>query len=196
MVLVMLKTWFNRSKAGKPPSRLDYSSSQPQDDTPAPTPAPQSTAQHQQQQPQKNEYSPANTPLQLLSEVATGGNPAQVSRPQSRNQYPPNLGSEWHPNQSQHQNQQPAPVYGDPNSINQMQSGYTPGSTPYGNIDPSLGVGSELDFTLGEGFEQAMGMTLGDGDFQKYFSDDAWLGAMMMDSVAGGGVGNIFDSFS
>jgi hypothetical protein len=195
MVLVMLKTWFNRSKTGKPLSRVDYCNSgqQPQqDETSAPTPGPQMMI-HQQPQ---NDYSPANTPLQLLSEIATGGNPSQASRPQSRNQYPLNPGTEWHPGQQSQQNQQQVPVYGDPNPINQMHSGYTSGPTAYGNIDPSLGVGADFDFAVGDGFEQAMGLTLGEGDFQKYFSDDAWLGAMMMDSVAGGGVGNIFDSFT
>jgi hypothetical protein len=41
-----------------------------------------------------------------------------------------------------------------------------------------------------------MGMTLGEGDFQKYFSDDAWLGAVMMDPVAFSSTGNTLDGFS
>lgn len=40
------------------------------------------------------------------------------------------------------------------------------------NIDPALGVSTDFDFNMGDGFEQAMGMTLGDGDFGRYFQDD------------------------
>ena len=40
------------------------------------------------------------------------------------------------------------------------------------NIDPAMGLGGDFDFRIGDGFEQAMGMALGDGDFGKYFQDD------------------------
>jgi len=185
MVLVMLKTWFHRSKS----SRVSFSNcsgmGQSADtETPAQTPGAISQAVQQtllQHQQPKQEYSPANTPLQLLSEVATGSNPAQASRPDSRDQFAQN--SEW----SNGPQQQYAPGQ-DPN-YNQLQ--------PYGmganggaynaNIDPALSMGNmDFDFAVGEGFEQAMGMTLGDGGFGSYFSDDSFLGAMM-DSVQGAG---------
>ena len=54
-----------------------------------------------------------------------------------------------------------------------------------GNLDPALGM--EFGYAMGDGFEQAMGMTLGFGDFgERYFSDDAFLGTIM-DSVGGNG---------
>jgi len=86
MVLVMLKTWFHRSKSGRLPGRpgeggLDQAA------TPAASSLPSAQQAHLQEV--KREYSPANTPLQLLSEVATGG---QISRPNSRNQFVQN---EW-----------------------------------------------------------------------------------------------------
>jgi len=58
-----------------------------------------------------------------------------------------------------------------------------------GNIDPSLGM--DLSYSMGDGFEQAIGLTLGVGDFATYFSDDTFFGSLM-DSV-GGGPG--FDGF-
>jgi hypothetical protein len=47
-------------------------------------------------------------------------------------------------------------------------------------------LGMELGYTMGDGFEQAMGMTLGGvGDFGTYFSDDTFFSSIM-DSVGGG----------
>jgi hypothetical protein len=187
MVLVMLKTWFHRSKGGKLTAvKLEsiwQSSQNPEGQTPAPTPAPSgpmiaaASVLQQQQQP---DYSPANTPLQLLSEVATGGTP----RPESRNQYNSN---EWHQTQSQipqpqQQLQPPAPQQqqqqgpfgynNDTNPTNQIPASYGMMYGPLSNIDPSLGMPQDFDFAIGDGFEQAMGITLGDGDFGKYFQDD------------------------
>jgi hypothetical protein len=185
MVLVMLKTWFHRSKSTRGNAPLCPGMGQPTDtDTPAQTPGPGSQAAQQallQHQQPKTEYSPANTPLQLLSEVATGSNPAQASRPDSRNQFAQN--SEW-----SNGSQQPYPSGQDPN-YNQMQPyGMAANGGAYNaNIDPALSMGNmDFDFAVGEGFEQAMGMTLGDGGFGGYFSDDYFLGAMM-DSVQGAG---------
>jgi hypothetical protein len=181
MVLVMLKTWFHRSKGGKlAAAKVDsiwHQAPNAEGETPAQTPAPSGALISQPsllQQQQQTDYSPANTPLQLLSEVATGGTP----RPESRNQYSSNG---WHQNNqqaSQPQQQQP-PVpqqvpfnFNDPNSTNQMPTGYNMMYGPMGNIDPNLGIPQDFDFSIGDGFEQAMGITLGDGDFGKYFQDD------------------------
>jgi len=60
-----------------------------------------------------------------------------------------------------------------------------------GNLDPSLGLlpSMDLDMNVGEGFE--LSMTLSDGEFGKYFSDDAFFGAMI--SSLGSGLDG-FDS--
>ncbi len=192
MVLVMLKTWFHRSKGGKlAVAKADSMWQQPpnaEGETPAQTPATAGTLTSQplllaqQQQP---EYSPANTPLQLLSEVATGGTP----RPESRNQYSSN---EWQQNnqqasqaqQQQQQQQQPAALqqaafsFNDPNSANQLPAGYSMMYGPMSNIDPNLGIPQDFDFSIGDGFEQAMGISLGDGDLGKYFQDDVSFPAL------------------
>jgi hypothetical protein len=106
-----------------------------------------------------------------LSEVATGGTP----RPESRNQH---NSTEWHQSQPQI-SQPPAPqqqqgsfAYNDANATNQIPAGYNMMYGPLSNIDPSLGMPQDFDFAVGDGFEQAMGITLGDGDFGKYFQDD------------------------
>jgi hypothetical protein len=184
MVLVMLKTWFHRSKTNKRPSvQLNGSLFGPgqnsEAETPGQTPGPSGLTTAQPpviQNQQQTEYSEANTPLQLLSEVATGGTP----RPESRNQYP---SSDWHQNQqpSSHQQQpsaspaqQPQQPFPYPNtgSSNSMIPGYAMMYGSQSNIDPALGVSTDFDFNMGDGFEQAMGMTLGDGDFGRYFQDD------------------------
>lgn len=48
--------------------------------------------------------------------------------------------------------------------------------------------GQELEYSMGDGFEQAMGMTLGYGDFGKYFDDDHIFGGFF-DSIGGPGMG-------
>lgn len=191
MVLVMLKTWFHRSKSGRLPlTRLpDGHTIGQATDTESVAQTSGSTGlsatqqvllQHQQP---KQEYSPANTPLQLLSEVATGGTP----RPESRNQFA--RSPAW-------LNGTPQFNPADPNYANQLQSyGMGANGGPYANIDPALSMGGpDFDFAIGEGFEQAMGMTLGEGGFASYFPDDNFWGAMM-DTVGGGGAGPSFDSF-
>jgi hypothetical protein len=186
MVLVMLKTWFHRSKGGKIAGvKIESIWPQPpnvEGETPAQTPAPSSALVSQPallQQQQQREYSPANTPLQLLSEVATGGTP----RPESRNQYSSN---EWNQNSQQvPQAQQSAPQqfnFNDPNSANQMPTGYNMMYGPMSNIDPNLGIPQDFDFSIGDGFEQAMGITLGDGDFGKYFQDDVSFPSILFNS--------------
>ncbi|CZR62804.1 related to cercosporin resistance protein [Phialocephala subalpina] len=111
---------------------------------------------------------PANNPLQLLSEVATGDQGGQ-SRPENNNYpLPP---SDW-------QQQQQFPNYYP--SMNQMAQniaqGY--GNVPMaGNIDPFMGM--DLGYTMGDGFEQAIGITLEVGDFGNIFSNDAFFGSIM-----------------
>jgi hypothetical protein len=172
MVLIMLKTWFHRQREGKPAQLSPpESTSTLLTQTPAETPndntaRPNGTGkQNNGQQP----FSPANTPLQLLSEVATGNSRRQA---ENATQYPSGS-NDW---------QQPTQGF-DANQF-ALQQGYMP--MP-GNLDPSLGM--DLGYTMGDGFEQAIGMTLGVGDFGY---DDAFFGNLM-DSVNGGAG---FDGFS
>jgi hypothetical protein len=199
MVLVMLKTWFTRQREGPKPSlnqsesaqftaftavtTTPYTSTNLESDTSKSTESTnRGTPQHLQQphglQPN---YSPANTPLQLLSEVATGNSRGQPHS-SSIGSYP-SSSSDWQ--QTPQQQPPPFPSY-DPLVNNMMP----PPLQGYGNInmggtmDSSLGL--DLGYSMGDGLEQAMGMTLGMGEFGTYFSDDTFFGTLM-DSVGGGG---------
>ena len=192
MVLIMLKTWFVRQKDGKPTD----ASGQPSEsreytgfkDT-ALTRGSVSEADnvgHQrnmQQIPQQvSNYSPANTPLQLLSEVATGNSRGQhtVTRSENIGNYA-TVSSEWQ--HTQHSPYQPYDALANTASQSLM-TGYN-NMNMGGHVDPSLGM--EFGYAMGDGFEQAMGMTLGLGDFGgTYFSDDAFFGNVM-DSAGGNG---------
>ena len=174
MVLIMLKTWFHRQREGKgtqpgPQSLMSMSSPGTlQQETPAETPV--ETSKPVQRQPPG--YSPANTPLQLLSEVATGN--SGQSRPDGNAMYPPS--NDW----QQTQPQPYTPSYDPMGQLPPLPQQYA--NVNMGNIDPSLGM--DLGYAMGDGFEQAMGMTLGVGDFGSYFSDDTFFGSLM-DSVGG-----------
>jgi hypothetical protein len=182
MVLTMLKTWFHRQREGKlPPTTFPSEGStmlsvptEPKNGTDRAAKNPSENSREKNQHSQSS-YAPANTPLQLLSEVATGNQGASPRTPASAPL--PATPTDW-PQQQQYPNYDPALM---------AQTGF--GNTAMGNIDPSLGM--DLRYTMGDGFEQAMGMTLGVGDFGNYFSDDAFFGSIM-DSV-GGGPG--FDGF-
>src|SRR4051812_14437528 len=145
MVLIMLKTWFHRQREGKVPPPSGESStmvtvpttSRNEGETLAEaTNDTTETKQRQSAQPRLN-YSPANTPLQLLSEVATGNSGGQ-SRTDGASNYP-GSSNEW-------SQQQQYPNYELPPN---MAQGY---ANMGGNIDPSLGM--DLGYTMGDGFEQ------------------------------------------
>jgi hypothetical protein len=170
MVLIMLKTWFHRQREGKvaqlsPPGSTSTLLTETVIETPSDTNLRQKGKGKQQNGHQS--FSPANTPLQLLSEVATGNSRGQA---ENVSQYP-STSNEW---------QQPGQGF----DMNQFSQGYM--SMP-GNLDPSLGM--DLGYTMSDGFEQAIGMSLGVGDFGY---DDAFLGHLM-DSV---GNGSGFDGYS
>jgi hypothetical protein len=175
MVLVMLQTWFHRQKAGK----VQANSSNEPGTTLTVSSEPVADAQNDSnqngngQQQEKQGYGPANTPLQLLSEVATGNSRGQ---PRNESQYS-GPSNEWQ------QPQQPQQQFQNYGPMNQMPP------QPYmgGNIDPSLGM-VDVDYTMGDGFEQAMGFTLAGLD--AYLSDDTFFSGMM-----GGTTGSGFDGF-
>jgi len=191
MVLIMLKTWFHRQREGKLPQAVLPESSTmvtvptAKDDQESSTDTSKDLQNGvrvlaQQRHTQQTGYSPANTPLQLLSEVATGNSGGQ-SRSGSISTYPSST------NEGGWQQQQQFPNYD--SSMNPLPPTINQNYGNMGNIDPSLGM--ELSYSMGDGFEQAIGLTLGVGDFGTYFSDDTFFGSLM-DSV-GGGPG--FDGF-
>jgi hypothetical protein len=164
MVLLMLKTWFHRQREGKL-----LPTTQPTTDSTTITAISSEATEivndlNHKSVPQRNAvqggYSPANTPLQLLSEVATG-NSAGQSRSGSISNYQGPSG-DWQ--QMSYQNYQ---------NHNQMAIGQGYGTLPP-NIDPSLGM--DFNYSMGDNFEQAIGMTLGAGDFGSYIGDDTFFG--------------------
>jgi len=164
MVLIMLKTWFHRQREGKSQvggsiESVFNTSANP--NAPADASNTSKNGNPQQRNGQRPDFSPANTPLQLLSEVATGNSGGQ-SRSGSVSQYP-GSSNEWQPQQQQFANYAPVAQmnYSNPNM---------------GNIDPTLGM--DFGYTMGDGLEQAMGLTLG----VDYFGDDAFFNGLM-DSV-------------
>lgn len=175
MVLIMLKTWFHRQREGKsvqasdsvPTSTLltEWSAEAPSD------PNTKGNRQDVKRENGQRPFTPANTPLQLLSEVATGDSRGQ-SRSENGGQYsgPPN---EW---------QQPQ-QFASYESMNHASSAANNYPVVLGNIDPALGM--DFGYTMGDGFEQALGMTLGVGDYAGYFGDDVFFGNLM-DTMGGG----------
>ncbi|TAQ88992.1 hypothetical protein B7494_g2656 [Chlorociboria aeruginascens] len=163
IVLVMLKSWFHRQRASSDPSRTANSTSSGRDENDTAggkSKEPRSRIlSEQSKQFNRLQPGPTNTPLQLLSEVATS-NPGGQPRQENTNPYAHST-SEW---------QQSFPTY-DPSLV----QGYNTVGMG-GNVDPSLGAG--LEFAMGDGFEQAMGMTLGVGDFGGYFSDNNFFNLM------------------
>ncbi|KAH8603081.1 hypothetical protein B0O99DRAFT_605034 [Bisporella sp. PMI_857] len=175
MVLLMLKTWFHRQREGKPsgepiaipPTRNPPNSSA---DSVKDTNTNLQQQQQQQQGQQPLAYSPENTGLHMLSEVATGNSGGQA-RPRSVGYM--NNSNDWQQQQS---------FLGYDNPMNQIAQNMGQGyGVLNGNVDPSL----NMDLAYTDGFEQAMGMTLGAGDFGAYFNEDTFFGSLM-DNVGGG----------
>jgi hypothetical protein len=175
MVLLMLKTWFHRQREGKlstsNSSESTATAGGPSDAGATETPIESNQKALQQRNGAQGGYSPANTPLQLLSEVATGNSGGQ-SRSGSISNYQ-GTSNEWQQQQMSFQNYPPN---------NQFALGQSYNNLP-ANIDPSLGM--DFNYNMGDNFEQAMGMTFGTGDFGTYFGDDAFFGGLMDPSVAG-----------
>jgi len=172
MVLLMLKTWFHRQREHRPPSEREALSTAPPSRHGAVAETSKAANQTPTQRHGQNPggYSPANTPLQLLSEVATG-NSRVHPRPESANNQLGASNSEWS-------------SFNEPPLQQTAQGVYNNGM-----IDPSLNM--DIAYTMGDGFEQAMGMTLGGNDFGAYFNDDPFLGSLL-DSV---GSAQNFDGF-
>ncbi|KAG9245992.1 hypothetical protein BJ878DRAFT_499019 [Calycina marina] len=157
-VLIMLKTWFHRQREHQSPpaGEVPVATHMPHEPVAVGTP----NLANQQRRPQSS-YGVANTPLQLLSEVATGDSRAQP-RAGTVNHYLNNQNNWSSLDEASHQQNQGSGDFNGP------------------TMDPSLN--SDFVYNMGDGFEQAMGMTLGGGDFGAYFNDDPFFGSLM-DSV-------------
>ncbi|KAI0176481.1 hypothetical protein GGR52DRAFT_541200 [Hypoxylon sp. FL1284] len=170
-VLNILRTWFykNGQNRGKPEgSKKPRSSvtSQPsaQGSSAAPPAQNQKSSQgpsHLQQQPQSG-LATSNTPLHLLSEIATGNDPSRSDQNPTQ-QGPDTSSAQSFPSQAAWFQQMPPtqqqpPFAYDPAAENTMPNmAMASDLMPY--MTSSFGT-TGLD-SLGEGFEQAMGLTLG-----------------------------------
>ncbi len=166
MVLTMLKTWFHRQRERKSGAQPEGSNQAPMPsaDTPGLIPDNGSAYSENQQQNQQGYVTNTHfTSSARLPQITKEGTSSSISATP--------VG--W--------NQQQYPNY-DPALMNQnMPGGFD--NMPVGNIDPSLGMG--LGHSMGDGYEQAMGMALGVGDFGGgYFSNDAFFNGLL-DSVGG-----------
>ena len=207
MVLVMIRTCLHRQKAGSaansgPASNAEITDGgKQQQDGNAPK-------QEQQGQQQKPDYDSSNTPLQLLSEVATG-TASNTAAPRTDGKYDtrtPYLSIPWTQwDQSQSGTSTPTPQQ------QQQQGQSTPGGVNGNNayaIDPSLnqpaagtssqGIGNgglEYYQPINNGLEQAMGMTLGEGDLSQWFGDEAYQ-AFLKAMMDGNGMGGGFEDYA
>ncbi|GAP91483.1 putative fungal specific transcription protein [Rosellinia necatrix] len=184
VVLVMVRGWFHQQGQSQGQSRtqadqnIDPTLKRPQ--VPQPNPATSSSnsrdnvpqpktshdQQHRYQPPPPNrkqpDYNPANTPLQLLSEVATGNGPSRNSQ-NNRAPAAPNLNTSAYPSWLGSGMQ--LPYMYDPNAglpTSATSANGTVGSAGQPLIPwPNGPFGGDMDYmSMGDGFEQAMGLTL------------------------------------
>lgn len=186
-ILSKLREWFQKHRDGKSGTRTGEGGASPVQK--APQQQVQQNPQHQQQQyvnsiqsPVQMGYNPANTPLHLLSEVAMGNSndaanrQARVGR-QSNHQQPlanPNMAG-WYPGMA--------------------VAGHAHTMGPHGPMDiNALAAEGALDYghSPGNGFEQAMDLTLGaaDGDFSNIFQGDGLFNFSL------DGAGNMFQNWN
>lgn len=182
MVLIMLRGWFQQHSQNQ--SRLQgdqnidpslKSSQTPQGNSVAssskfrnngPLPHTCQDQQHRYQPPQEkkpSEYNPANTPLQLLSEIATGNGPPQNNQ-NSGTPLAANMNTPAYP--AWMGNGVPMPYIYDPGPglPAQAQAGGTammgPADQPL-TLYPGGPFGGDMSYlAMGDGLEQAMGLTL------------------------------------
>lgn len=198
MVLIMLRNCFYRGQKKSNgnsalPSAQQTRPGSAQDLEGVPSSQQQSPQQPQQpQQPgQMNSgYGQGSTPLDLLSQVATGSSQATPQgqvKTENCQSYPPAQGHvPWAP-------------WDTPNTshISSLQQQQQNGLSY--NIDPSLSAqpqqmgGFDANSGLGDGFD-SIGM-LGEGDLSQYFGDDAYQAFFkaMMEGAGTGGMG--FDEY-
>jgi hypothetical protein len=166
MALSHIKSWIHRSKTCK--SQHGASSDKQPQNVDALRPRASVPPQTQAQQQKVQTYSPANTPLQLLSEVATGSS-NQPSRPDSRTQYPSSTqGGEWQPAQLPQ-----SYTYGDAPA---QQSSYHATYPVDNNI--SVPAVEMVAFGADNWVQPHDNFQSNEGDFGQFMSDDAFFGGM------------------
>ncbi|KAJ8124290.1 hypothetical protein O1611_g9351 [Lasiodiplodia mahajangana] len=181
MVLIMVRGWFHQQgqSQSRPPNDHNIDPTLKPSQAPQNNPNANSTTfrgsnslphtphdqQHRYQPTQSTkppEYNPANTPLQLLSEIATGNGPSrgsQSSGPSSA----PNMNPATYPAWMGPGMQLPYmydPTTGLPTSAAGGNAPMGPTGQPLVSW-PNGPFGGEMDYmSMGDGFEQAMGLTL------------------------------------
>lgn len=164
VVLVMVRGWFYQQGQVQAKSNPTPGSSQP------PSTGPHARASHEQQnryQPPQDrkpsEYNTANTPLQLLSEIATGNGPPRNNQNTGMTSAPNMTGSNYASWMGPGVH---LPYLYNPNTGLSGTSA-AGGNAAVGPTGQPLGAwagglfGGEMDYmSMGDGFEQAMGLTL------------------------------------
>lgn len=179
VVLAMLRGWFHK-QGGQGQQKLDGSNSA--------TPRPEGPSAPNGQQ-QHSEYNPVNTPLQLLSEIATGNAPSSPSRGKQKGGMSATNMASYQPFVSSAQSNiyDTNPSAGDP----------TQHLPPGHGIMPWIGQDwSNFDYNSpGDGFEQAMGMTL--QGLANGANPNDWEGSMrlfMGDGTVGSGMDGVVNA--
>lgn len=195
MVLVMLRTCLHRQKAasasGKsgPGSNAEGATQQQQDEASASKP-------DQETQAQKQDYNSTNTPLQLLSEVATGS---------ASNNATPNTDAKFDARTPQ----MPWVLDAAQQKASATQSGQNNAGSDSYAIDPALnqpppaisshGIGNGgLDYdpnNFGNGLEQVFGMAMGEGDLSGWFGDEAYQ-AFLKALADGNGMNGSYEDYA
>ncbi|KAI2629518.1 hypothetical protein GGR54DRAFT_628088 [Hypoxylon sp. NC1633] len=226
LVLAMLRSWFYKqgqvqSQAEARPQSDALPGTQEGNKEPSPYKEqnngtyPLHPQQQPQQPPPQSNPEPTNTPLQLLSEIATGNGPSRNGLSNSQPEPEPNNQSSyqaWLRTQSQPQQ----PFMYDPTGAAAAAAATTRGMSIMGSgaeqsLVPSwMGEFGTADFdytSLGDGFEQAMGLTLtgfGGGspgdpasyeDTMRYMMQNDMLGPMPSETFQQGGPNGNFYQF-
>lgn len=173
IVLVMLRSWFQKQGKVPFPSGPDQmtppqtsqgpnnTSGSPSISAPSKNESAKTAASSTPNSNQQNEYNPANTPLQLLSEIATG-NDARGG-PSNPNTNQQNVSANPATSGTTAYQQQLQPWLQTSSTHTPVTYDATTGDFQSGGVLPYLNssFNSDLDYSqLGDGFEQAMGLTL------------------------------------
>ncbi|KAI1107958.1 hypothetical protein F4804DRAFT_5518 [Jackrogersella minutella] len=204
LVLAMLRGWFYKQgqAQGKAQGDEESASTSAKDKRQASAAEQSSGTEPPHHQPQPNNPEPTNTPLQLLSEIATGNGPSrsngQNPGPDANNAPQPFSTPSW----LRMVPQPPQPFMYDPTGSSAAAAAAPRGGMPSSGQSfmpwmASSFVNTDLDYTsLGDGFEQAMDLTLtgfGGGspgdpssyeDTMRYMMQNDMLGPMSVDGFA------------
>ncbi|KAI1498339.1 hypothetical protein F5X99DRAFT_326877 [Biscogniauxia marginata] len=163
IVLMMLRGWFHKQGQGRnqaedqiDPALNSSQGTQPKSQSNAGTPTQQQRQQpHPPPQQEQPEFNPANTPLQLLSEIATGNGPSR----NGQNAVPSRSNVDSPGYQAWLQTGTQPYMY---DSATGVEASVTDPGPGQGLMPWMAGsFADDLDYiNIGDGFEQAMGLTL------------------------------------